>query len=165
MADFEIAELPIPATLDDPGGDDFIEMVRVRNIIEQHTVGFSDFAYEAAELLPHYQDEYNPQSLYLARVDGAIVARGIYEAPIKEGSNSVWFSVEVHPEFRRRGIGSALFDVISERAEREGRKVLQSFALTRPTDGPQIVPPTEFGSFPADSEAARFLVKRGFQLE
>jgi len=118
MTSFTIDTLSIPASITDPDAADFIEMVRVRNAIEADVVGSDDLAYEPAELLPHYHDEYFPQTCLVARVDGRIVARAIYEAPIEEGSTDAWFNVEVLPAFRRRGIGSVSLSMLGFRWRR-----------------------------------------------
>jgi len=164
MTAFTIDELPIPATLDGAGGADFVEMTRARNEIEAGIVGSYDLAYEPAELLPNWQNPYNPQRLLLPRVDGRIVGRGIYQAPIEEGSRDAWLSVEVLPEFRRRGIGSALYDRLVAMAREQGRTVLQCYIVHRDAAGERIPSPTGFGSVPRDTEQTRFLTKRGYAL-
>lgn len=166
MTSFTIDTLSIPASITDPDAADFIEMVRVRNAIEADVVGSDDLAYEPAELLPHYHDEYFPQTCLVARVDGRIVARAIYEAPIEEGSTDAWFNVEVLPAFRRRGIGSALYDRLAEFARADGRGVLQSYILHSRSGDSEVLPsPTGFGSVPLNNPETRFLLARGFRLE
>lgn len=166
MTDLTIEELTIPASITDPDAADFIEMVRVRNEIEADVVGSRDLAYEPAELLPHYHDEFYPQTCLVARVGGRIVARAVYEAPIEEGSTDAWFTVEVLPAFRRRGIGSALFDRMVGMAEADGRGVLQAYILHTRSDDPETLPsPTGFGAVPRNNPETRFLLSRGFRLE
>jgi GNAT superfamily N-acetyltransferase len=59
-------------------------------------------------------------------------------------SGSAWFSIVVHPEFRNRGIGTAIYDHVEERLRLSGADSL----ATSPTD-----------------EAGRsFLIERGFEL-
>lgn len=166
MTDLTIEELTIPASITDPDAADFIEMVRVRNEIEADVVGSRDLAYEPAELLPHYHDEFYPQTCLVARVGGRIVARAVYEAPIEEGSTDAWFTVEVLPAFRRRGIGSALFDRMVGMAEADGRGVLQAYILHTRSDDPETLPsPTGFGAVSLHNPETRFLLSRGFRLE
>lgn len=166
MTAFTIDQIVIPATIEAPDAADFIEMTNVRNAIEADTFGNRDLAYEPAELLPHWQNPYEPQVCLAARVDGRVVARAIYQAPIEEGSRDVWLTIEVLPAFRRIGIGSALFERLEAMCEADGRTVQQSYVIHTPADGGATLPsPTGFGSVPRDAPETQFLLKRGFSLE
>ena len=165
MNGFSIEEATIPASIDAPDAADFIEMTRVRNEIEADTVGNYDLAYEPAELLPGWQDPYDPQRLLLARIDGAIVGRGIYSAPIEVGSREVWLEAQVLPRFRRRGIGAALYDQLVRWAAEDRRTTLQCYVLHGNAAGERIPSPTGFGSAPRDTPETRFLLARGYALE
>jgi GNAT superfamily N-acetyltransferase len=166
MTAFTIDEIVIPATIDAPDAVDFIEMTHVRNEIEADTFGNRDLAYEPAELLPHWQNPYQPQTCLVARVDGRIVARGVYEAPIENDSIEVWLAIEVLPAFRRRGIGSALFDRLRAMSKADGRAVLQSYAIHKSAESGETLPsPTGFGSVPLGNPETRFLLERDFTLQ
>jgi GNAT superfamily N-acetyltransferase len=166
MTAFTIDQLLIPKTIDSPDAADFIEMVNVRNEIEADIMGNRDLAYEPAELLPHWQDPYRPQVCLVARVDGRIVARAIYEAPIEAGSMEVWFAIEVLPAFRRRGIGSAIFDRLHAMGVADGRTVEQADVIHPRANSEDLVPsPTGFGAVPRNNPETQFLLKRGFALE
>lgn len=166
MTAFTIDELPIPATIDAPDAADFIEMTEVRNAIEADTVGSRELAYEPAELLPNWQDPYQPETCLVARVNGRIVARATYQAPIEEGSKDAWLAVEVLPAYRRRGIGAALYDRLEAMCAADGRSVQQAFLLHGRSDASEQLPsPTGFGSVPLDNPETRFLLARGFSLE
>lgn len=162
---FTIDELTIPAAIDDsPEAADFSEMVRVRNEIEADAVGNYDLAYEPAELLPGYQRSWEPKRLLVARVDGRIVARAVFEIEPEE-TPTAWLSVEVLSSHRRQGIGAALFDRLASMCESSGRTILQAYVPQKVHDGPSITAPTGFGSVPRDSDSTRFLLARGFVLE
>ncbi|MBX3092630.1 MAG: GNAT family N-acetyltransferase [Cryobacterium sp.] len=166
MPNFTIDELVIPANIDAPDAAGFIEMTHVRNEIEAETMGNRDLAYEPAELLPHWQDPYQPQICLVARIDGRIVARAIYETPIEEGSRDAWLGIEVLPAFRRQGIGSALYERLDALCTAEGRTVQQGFFIhARSDQSEQLASPTGFGSVPLDNPETRFLLARGFELE
>jgi GNAT superfamily N-acetyltransferase len=166
MNAFTIDELVIPASLDAPDAAGFIEMTHVRNEIETDTFGNRDLAYEPIELLPNWQDPYQPQTCLVARVDGRIVARGIYQAPIEEGSRDAWLAIEVLPDFRRRGIGSAIYERLDAMCAAGGRTVQQAFLIHKRSDASEQLPsPTGFGSVPLDNPETRFLLARGFRLE
>lgn len=166
MTTFTIDTLTIPASMNEPDAADFIGMVRVRNEIEADTIGSRDLAFEPAELLPFYHDEYSPKVCIVARVDGRIVGRAIYEGPLEEGSTDAWLTVEVLPAFRRRGIGAALYDRLVELAEAQGRSVLQcDIVHSRSTDPETLPSPTGFGSVPLNNPETRFLLARGYALE
>lgn len=162
-----IEELAIPASVDAPEAAAFAEMVDVRNAIETHLMGTDALNHTARELLPVYQvQDDEPIRLFVARVDGRIVARGILSWQAEEGASASWAEVEVLPEYRRRGIGTALLDHLTAIALASDRPSLQADAIhTRPSTGRRIEPPTGFGWLSADDPGVRFLVGRGYRLE
>ena len=164
---FTIDILPIPATLDEPGGDDFRAMTEVRNRVEAHALGSPALAVTAQELLPGYQrQEYEPRDLYLARVDGRVVGRGVFSWSIEPGTRVSWVFADVLPEFRNQGIGTALFETMEARSVADGRPVLQSDTIhSRVAGGERLAPPTGFGDVSLDDPGARFLHRRGYSLE
>jgi GNAT superfamily N-acetyltransferase len=165
--DVEIRELPLPRTIDSSReAHDFIEMVRVRNLIEAASIGNYDLAVEPGELLAIARNPYETWRAFVAVIDGEIVGRAIYQVQGGDEVRSAWLGAEVHPDRRRQGIGSALFDVVAEVARGEGRAVLQAGAyhLVGDTGGAVIESPTGFGVVPAGDEPTRFLTARGFRL-
>lgn len=166
MTDFTIEKLTIPESIDSPDAAGFIEMTHVRNEVEADTVGNRDLAYEPAELLPNWQNPYEPQVCLVAKVEGRIVARGLYMPVSEVGAIDAWLSVEVLPEFRCRGIGSALYERVAQMCASEGRTVEQVGLIHKHVEGgPQLPSPTGFGSVPLESAETRFLLHRGFQLQ
>ena len=163
---FDIEELTVPATLDDPAATAFIDMVHVRNAIEAAVFGNDDFAVTPEELLPVYTSAFEPKRIFVARVDGRIVGRSIVEWSNAPGSESSWVIAEVLPEFRHRGIGSALFERVESIALQSGRPVLQAEALHRPLQGgSRLAAPTGFGDLPIEDDGVSFLLSRGYRLE
>lgn len=162
-----IDELAIPASMDVPEAADFAEMVEVRNAIETQILGTDVLNYSARELLPVYLvQEDEPNRLFVARVDGRIVGRAILSWQTEEGASASWVSVEVLPEYRRRGIGTTLLEHLTAIALASGRPTLQAEAIhTRPATGERIDSPTGFGWVSADDPGVRFLLRHGYRLE
>jgi GNAT superfamily N-acetyltransferase len=161
-----VDELVIPASIEAEDAGDFIEMTRVRNRISADTTGSLDLAVAPAELLPSWHEQrFEPKRMLVARVEGRIVGRAIAELPLGD-TPAAWITVEVLREFRRRGIGAALYASIEGVAVAAGKTVLQSFVVQDGEDSVErITAPTGFGSVPRDSDATRFLLARGFALE
>lgn len=158
-----VERMPIPESLDGPGGADFVEMVVVRNAIEAETSGLAEISPTAQDLLPYWQDAYTPQVLIVARVDGHIVGRATVDLG-EEAAVSVYLGVQVLAEHRRRGIGSALLAAAEAVARDEGRTVMQGDGMILPQPGPQLDSPTGFGSVPAGAAAVRFAQHHGYTL-
>ena len=165
MADFTIDKLEIPATLDGPGGADFIRSVEVGNEVEVIGYGTADVTYEPDEELPIFSNPHEPKHLLVARVDGVIVARGLCEVTIGDSADTAWLTTEVLPEFRRRGIGAALADAVEELARSSGKSKAIVYSPIAEGPGERIDSPTGFGSIRADDPAVYFLTGRGYRLE
>jgi len=164
-AGFTVEELPIPATLDGPGGRDFVDGVAARNATEVHGYGTPEVAYPAEELLPKWHDIHAPKRLWGARRDGRIVARGILEWQLDDDERVGWVTVEVHPDHRGEGIGTALVDAVEMAAVDAGFRRLLTYAVSPEGTGAPLLPPTEAGSVPADNPEVRFLLAHGYRLE
>jgi GNAT superfamily N-acetyltransferase len=166
VAEFSIEELSIPRGIGATGWDDFVEMTRVRNEIEATTIGTEELGLSPEELLPRWIDAHDPRRLFLARVGGRIVGRGTYEFSATPGDPVGWLTVEVLREFRRRGIGNALFQAMEAVALQDGRTVYQTGFFSRPKlRGSKLKAPTGFGSVPAKDDGVRFALTHGFSLE
>ena len=63
----------------------------------------------------------DPRVAFLATVDGVDVGAGGYEVSSYDNQHLAWLEVEVVPDLRRRGHGSALLSWLVERARSEGR--------------------------------------------
>jgi GNAT superfamily N-acetyltransferase len=161
---FEIEELPIPQSLDGPGGADFADTVDVRNAAESHAYGTTDVAVPVEEILAHWHDPHQPQRLWGARREGRIVGRAIlgwqHDAP-----DVSWVTVQVHPDAVGNGIGGALHDAAEAAARSQGFERMLTYAPSPEAPGERVVPPTGAGSVPAGNREVRFLLDRGWRLE
>lgn len=163
----ELDEAIIPASLEGPGAEDFREMVEVRNAIEAEAIGSDEFSPTAEELLPAWRNTVDePKRLLLARTDGRIVGRGVIELPVETGSPTAFVSVEVLPDYRDAGIGTALLERLERWAAEADRTVLKAFVAHGPfRGGPELRPPTGFGAVAANAPEVRFATARGYRLE
>jgi GNAT superfamily N-acetyltransferase len=76
--------------------------------------------HEAEGFLRHHWDG-DPPAAFLATADGEAVAIGEVYASSYDNAHLAWLSLEVHPDHRRRGYGSALFDFLVGRTRATGR--------------------------------------------
>ncbi len=161
-----IEELAIPASLDSPGGADFAEMVAVRNAIEKEILGTDDLSPTPKELLASFRDPFAPKRLFLARIDGRIVGRSVYEWQPEEGAPAAFFDVQVAREARRKGVGSALLHAVESAASADGLRVFQAWSShLLPVSDDVLRPPTTFGAIDRDSPAVGFALNTGYRIE
>jgi GNAT superfamily N-acetyltransferase len=165
MSGFTIDELDVPATIDSPSAQDFVEAIEVGNVVAIESFGTPDIVYEPAEELPQYRNPYQPKRLLVARAEGRIVAQGTTETQTGDKADTSWVEVLVHPEFRGRGIGRALADRVEETVQADGRRKVIAYVAGRETAGHRLASPTGFGSIAADDRATRFLHARGYSFE
>ena len=171
MTDFTLERVVIPARLDDanradPIGADFIATVEVRNATQADGYGTDELSATSAELLPLWLDQkYEPKQLFAARLNGRIVARATFETRPGAEGNTAWVDVQVHPQFRRRGIGTALADQLETLANEDHRTNLVLSTVSKAAAGERLRSPTGFGSVPAGNAEVRFLLGRDFRLE
>ena len=164
-AGLELRPLAFPTRLDAADAADFLDMIDVRNRVYREINGHDDEAITAAELLPHYQpDPRETRIMWIALLDGRVVGRAGIDIPLEEDSKIAFWQIELLRAAWGRGIGSAAYALIEGAARAHGRTVLQSWAAHPAADGPQLQPPTGFGSIP-DDRAARFYGRHGYTLE
>ncbi|GAA4365198.1 GNAT family N-acetyltransferase [Nocardioides caricicola] len=76
---------------------------------------------EATALSMRHGWDGEPSDHFLVTVDGADVAVASYETATYDNLHVAWFGVDVHPEHRRRGHGSAVVEVLLDRARSDGK--------------------------------------------
>nr|WP_231368847.1 GNAT family N-acetyltransferase [Frigoribacterium sp. CG_9.8] len=144
----------------------FTETVEVRNAVAADGYGTDELSLTPAELLPVWLDqEYEPKQLFAARVDGRIVARATFQTRAAAADDMAWVDVQVHPQYRNRGIGTALADHLEHLATERRRGAIVVYAASRAAAGQRLESPTGFGSVPAANAEVRFLLGRGYRLE
>lgn len=164
MRPFTISAVQIPASIESPEAADFIAAMHVRNTVEAHSYGTDEHSFSPAELLPRWLDGHRKHGLYAAWLDGRIVGRASVDALLEE-PDTCWLGVQVLPECRRLGIGTALADWIEAAVRAEGRTKLITYAVSAIAAGEQVASPTGFGSVPRQNPEVRFLLGRGYTLE
>jgi GNAT superfamily N-acetyltransferase len=163
---FTIDELDIPAAPGAPGWDDFVAVTGVRNRVESEGYGTDELSYSAEELLPVWQNRaFDPKRLFVARAGKGIIARGALENQADPTNEFAWIDVQVLPEWRRQGVGSALFDELERHALADGRRTCVVYSVSPDAPGERLAAPTGFGSVPLGNPEVRFLLGRGYRLE
>lgn len=162
-----VDEVRVPATLDQPGAEDFIELVTLRNHIEAEILGSDALSWTPAGLIPIFGDSaHRLRRHFVVRVDGRMVGRALVGWPASSDSAEASIYVEVLEPYRRRGIGEALLAQAEALTAWIGRPVLQSELPHTPiTGGVRVPSPTGFGDVSAEDPGVRFLQQHGFQLE
>jgi GNAT superfamily N-acetyltransferase len=163
-AEFEIDQVSLPENVDAPDAGDFVRANDVANVTETITFGTPDIVYEAGEVLAHWRDPHTPFTMFVARVDGEIVARATIETNAGETDTS-WLMVQVLPEFRGRGIGTALAERVEQKMRDEGKKKAISYVGGTDLSGDRLTSPTGFGSIATESRETRFMQSRGYRFE
>ena len=79
--------------------------------------------HEATGILRHHWDG-QPPVPFLATVDGVSVGVAEWHVGFYDNLHLAWLGIEVHPDHRRRGHGSALLDALVERTRSAGRVAL-----------------------------------------
>lgn len=165
LTDIEFRPLVVPASIDAPDAADFVEMVRVRNLIYREISGHGDHSIAPDELLPHFKpNTYERRQMWVVVEDGVVIGRAACDLPLENDSKVAFWLIELLRETWGRGIGSAAYELIERVARENGRSVLQAWAEHPAAPGKRLAAPTGFGDIPED-HAARFFLRHGYALE
>ncbi|HET7388285.1 MAG TPA: GNAT family N-acetyltransferase [Nocardioidaceae bacterium] len=74
-----------------------------------------------------------PPHAFVGRLDDAVVAQGEYSTTEWDNTHLAWVWLAVHPDHRRRGLGSAMLEHLIARAKAEGKTVLGTDGWDSPT--------------------------------
>jgi GNAT superfamily N-acetyltransferase len=162
-----IDQITIPQSIDGPEGQDFLDLVRVRNEVEVGVLGSDALLLGPEALAPMFRDaSHRLQRHFVARLDGSAVGRARLAWKTVTEARSASLTIDVLESFRRQGIGQALLDRLESEAAGLGRDVLQSDLGHQVLPGGERLPsPTGFGSLPMEDPGVRFLVRNAYVLE
>jgi len=75
---------------------------------------------------------------YVARRDGTVIGALQYSMPNKDNQHLLELELEVHPEHRRQGVGTALLEFTERRAAELGRDTILAFVPDSLDGGPRF---------------------------
>lgn len=103
----------------------FVAWLAVHEAAARDAYGDRCTVWSADEIRAFYADQQDERRLAWAGViDGAVVGHLELQIPQADNTHRAAVEVLVHPESRRRGIGSALLEVAERAARAEGRDVI-----------------------------------------
>ena len=161
----DIRPLTIPSSLHAPEAADFLEMVRVRNIVYDEISGNRDEELDPAVLLPLYRPSPFAQRLIWGVWSGGeFVGRAGLDLPHDEDATAAYAQIELRRHAWSHGVGTAALGLLEAAAAENERRIIESWIEHPTADGEQLAPPTGFGRIPLD-HAARFALRHGYALE
>ena len=166
--DLRIRPYPLPRSLDVPEARPFLAASDLSNLIEREIWDHDDHCVAARTRFESFRPNgYEDRTIFLACENDEVVGKAVADVPLTDNLQTCYAEVIVHPERRRRGIGSALYAAVEEHARTRGRSVVMGWADHRTafdTAGGVLTPATGAGSFPAASLPAVFAAAQGFSL-
>jgi GNAT superfamily N-acetyltransferase len=158
---YEIERIAVPARFE-PGP--WADAVRLAMDIDALDLGTRDLEHTPAEIFAWWSREWQPRELWGVRTEGRWIGTVEYgwDAPAPE---TAWVAISVHPDHRRRGLGSALLGHAVTRSRADGRTAMQGFTIEPPQDVAEVVySPTGFGSLDRSTPGVAFALHHGFAL-
>jgi len=175
MTSWTIRDVPVPASLDAPDAWLLLGAVDVHRAARVHTWGDADLVDPPSVVLAELRDRsYEPQQMRVAVADDGpdaperVLGRSRLVLPMADNRHTCWGGVDVRPEHRGRGIGSALHDDWLDAAKAAGRTKATAGVdqAVEPEPGPTtLAPPTGEGLVDAADPDLRFALSRGWALE
>lgn len=109
-----------------PADDElFVAWMAVQEVTARAAYGERHTAWSTGEIRAFYVDQQDERrTAWAAVVDGAVVGHLELQIPLADNTHRAAVEILVHPESRRRGIGSALLDVAERAARTERREVM-----------------------------------------
>ncbi|MDR2973781.1 MAG: GNAT family N-acetyltransferase [Propionibacteriaceae bacterium] len=169
--DYQLIELPEDAAADGPFGWALASRVDLAKVVSREFYGHDDWPITVQEFIgmrDHTRRSERQPGVVM--VDPAnptrVVAKGWGYLTLLDNLNRLDFEVVVHPEHRRRGLGTQILQWFEALARQEQRTTLSSWfdiKLSREVQ-PQVTAP-DGGSFDASHLGWQFASKRGWSLE
>lgn len=162
-----VVPVVVPERLDGDGGRDFRAMADVFNTALHHDLRLDHLRWDAAEILPAWQDQTDRlQAGFLAWQAGRPAGALQLTAPLEAAATELEFDLLALPDARAEvAVEEALLETLLREARRLGRTQVQTYTLHRAdADGERMASPTGFGSIPVD-RYTRFYRDHGFALQ
>ncbi len=168
--DVRIEQLWIPDSVDGPDAADFLAAVEVGRKVRMQTWGSDDLAYAPLEKLLELADPYERQVILVAKVDGVIVGTVDIALPLADNHDLAEFTLDILPEFQRRGVGRQLLEAAEHFARDEGRHTIlidtnHPGATLSDSGAGQLVPGSGLGFVPLGSREVEFARFTGYTLQ
>ncbi|MBN9128793.1 MAG: GNAT family N-acetyltransferase [Paenarthrobacter ureafaciens] len=166
----EVEQAWVPDNLNSPDAKDFLDAVEVARRVRMQTWGSDDLAYTPLEKMLEFSDPYERQIILVAKVDGKIVGTIDIALPLADNIDLAEFTLDVLPEYQRRGVGRHLLEAAEQLARAEGRTMVlvdTNHPATSLTEIPedQLIPGTGPGFVPVSSREVDFAQRAGYTLQ
>jgi GNAT superfamily N-acetyltransferase len=173
VTSWTLRDVPAPASLDDPADPAvalFLGAAAVRTAVVVDTWGDDDLADPPRTQLAWLRDQVYEPERWRAAVDddGRVLGVAAIGLPLADNTHLAFVHLDVHPDARGRGVGSALHDDALEVARAAGRTRAMAATHQRrePDPGPTTLdPPTGEGRVDGAEPSVRFALDRGWALE
>ncbi|WP_417234353.1 GNAT family N-acetyltransferase [Arthrobacter sp.] len=174
-----IEDLPVPATLDAPGGRQFLAVQQLFRDAAIEELGHDDLVSPDAVQLARLQPSpYGRYFLLVARSGtepaAAVIAAVLVFLPLAENLNAADIELVVAPPWRRQGVGSRLLERAAERCTQQGRTILNGYAGLSLSSGDSVgtpgagvapaSPQSGAGWVDAHAPSTAFAITHGFTL-
>lgn len=170
-----ITAAPAAATVDDPDAWAAHGAAAVSHAVDLANFGHTDVAYSARHILSRLREQTYATRIWLVATPNGhttadeVVGVASVIMPRTDNDHLAHVDVVVHPEHRRKGVGTALMDRAEELAREAGRTTVIAASEhpgEPPADEPDVlVPPTGSGRIRGSEPGVAFAARRGYVLE
>jgi len=163
----ELIQLTLPTDFDGPDAELHRGALAVNKASQIAGVGHADFAMQRHDLAYRLTPRPDFSSYVIVAVEDArVVGFAEGEASMNDNLTQCELQVTVHPDHRRRGIGTAMLADVQRWAHSLERTVHITWTLVRPlAEGEATVVAPTGDHYPADDPGWQFASQAGFTLE